>query len=764
MGLASLAGDAGGRSAATRAGPRSSNLLVDAAQVTLYVVAPLAGAALSAAGKRSHAGRPSACQDAEQQMAFELETVRNIGISAHIDSGKTTLTERILFYTDRIHAIHDVRGKDGVGAKMDSMELERERGITIQSAATFCEWKNHHINLIDTPGHVDFTVEVERALRVLDGAILVLCGVAGVQSQSITVDRQMRRYNVPRIAFVNKLDRSGANPWNVAKALREKLGLNAVMIQLPIGLEDKHEGVVDLVAMQAIYFDGDNGEVLRYADIPANLVDKANEAREEMLDAASMFSDELMEAMLEDTVTIEQVRRAIRVGVLKRELVPVMMGSAYRNKGIQPLLDAVTYFLPQPTEVENVALDMEKGDAPFPVTNDPNSPSISLAFKLEDGRYGQLTYIRIYQGRLAKGDTIINMRTGKKSKVGRLVRMHSDEMEDITKASAGDIVALFGIDCASGDTFTDGTIQATMTSMFVPEPVIKMSITPKDSKSQTNLSKALNRFSKEDPTFRTYLDKESNETIICGMGELHLDVYVERMRREYGCAVEVGKPQVAYREAITKRTEFNYLHKKQTGGSGQFGRIVGYLEPTDGENEFEFEWQVTGGNIPTEFKGAIEKGFKASLDKGRLIGFPVTDVRAVVQDGNSHAVDSSDMAFIAAAKGAFRQAYPKAGPVILEPIMKLAVEGPSEHSGQIMRTINQRRGMIIGSMEDDIFARIEAEVPLSEMFGYSTVLRSATQGTCEFTMEFAKYAPVPNEVSKALREEFASRLVLDDDE
>jgi len=697
-------------------------------------------------------------------MAFELEKVRNIGISAHIDSGKTTLTERILFYTNRIHAIHDVRGKDGVGAKMDSMELERERGITIQSAATQCDWKGHHVNIIDTPGHVDFTVEVERALRVLDGAVLVLCGVAGVQSQSITVDRQMRRYNVPRIAFVNKLDRSGANPWTVTQALRDKLGLNAVMIQIPIGSEDRLQGVIDLVTMKAIYFDGDAGEQLRFEDIPAELADKAAEQREEMLDAASMFSDDLMEAMLEESVTEAQIHAAIRKGVLLRELVPVMMGSAYKNKGIQPLLDAVTKYLPEPREVQNEALDMTKEGAPFPVDVNPEAPTIVLAFKLEDGRYGQLTYIRIYQGKLTKGDTIVNMRTGKKVKVGRLVRMHSDEMEDISKAFAGDIVALFGVDCASGDTFTDGTIEATMTSMYVPEPVIKMSIAPKDSKSQANLSKALNRFSKEDPTFRTYLDKESNETIICGMGELHLDVYVERMRREYNCQVEVGRPQVAYRETITKNTPFNYTHKKQTGGSGQYGRIVGYLEPSDEEHEFEFEWHVTGGNIPTEFKGAIEKGFQQSMDKGRLIGFPVTHIRFVVEDGASHAVDSSDMAFIAAAKGAFRQAYPKAGPVILEPVMKLAVEGPSVHSGAIMRTINQRRGMILGSQEDDVFARIEAEVPLSEMFGYSTVLRSATQGTCEFTMEFAKYAAVPNEVGKQLREEFASRLVLEDDE
>ncbi|MFT7582459.1 MAG: elongation factor G [Myxococcota bacterium] len=696
-------------------------------------------------------------------MAFDLEKVRNIGISAHIDSGKTTLTERILFYTNRIHAIHDVRGKDGVGAKMDSMELERERGITIQSAATYTDWKDNHVNIIDTPGHVDFTVEVERALRVLDGAILVLCGVSGVQSQSITVDRQMRRYNVPRIAFVNKLDRSGANPAIVTKALREKLGLNAHMIQLPIGLEDKHIGVVDLVEMQAIYFDGPNGEDLRYEEIPADMVDAAAEARENMLDAASMFSDELMMAMLEEEVTNPMIVKAIRNGVLKRELVPVMMGSAYRNKGIQPLLDGVLAYLPEPRDVVNEAISIDNDGEMFEIDVNPEAPSIILAFKLEDGRYGQLTYVRIYQGELKKGDTIYNMRTNKKVKVGRIVRMHSDEMQDIVAASAGDIVALFGVDCASGDTFTDGKINATMTSMFIPEPVIKISINPTDTKSQTNLGKALNRFTKEDPTFRTYLDKESNETIICGMGELHLEVYVERMKREYEVSVDVGRPQVAYREAIMQRGEFNYTHKKQTGGSGQYGRINGYMEPCE-EEDFEFVWKVTGGNIPTEFKSAIEKGFSQSMVKGRLIGFPVTNIRFVVEDGASHAVDSSDMAFISAAKGAFRAGYPKAKPVILEPVMKLSVEGPSEHSGAIMRTINQRRGMIVGSMEDDMFARIDAEVPLSEMFGYSTVLRSATQGTCEFSMEFEKYAQVPSETAKKLREDFGSKIKIEDDD
>jgi elongation factor G len=689
--------------------------------------------------------------------------IRNIGISAHIDSGKTTLTERILFYTDRIHAIHDVRGKDGVGAKMDSMELEKERGITIQSAATQVDWDGHHVNIIDTPGHVDFTVEVERALRVLDGAVLVLCGVAGVQSQSYTVDRQMRRYDVPRIAFVNKLDRSGANPFKVAEQLTEKLKHNAVLIQLPIGLEEGHVGVVDLVGMRALYCEGENGETIREDAIPPELQAQADEYREILLDATSMHCDVLMEAMLEGEPTVEIIQTAIRKATLSLEMTPVMMGSAYRNKGVQMLLDAVLTYLPNPTEVENHALDQANNEARVPITTDKNSALVVLAFKLEDGRYGQLTYVRIYEGTLKKGDAIFNARTGKKVKVGRLVRMHSNEMEDITEASAGDIVALFGVECASGDTFTDGTVEVSMSPMFVPEPVIKMSVTPKDKGSLGNFSKALQRFTKEDPTFRTYMDRESGQTIICGMGELHLEVYVERMKREYSCAVEVGRPQVAYRETIAKRADFNYLHKKQTGGSGQFGRILGYMEPSL-EEDFEFEWKVTGGNIPTEFKSAIEKGFKKCMEKGRLIGFPVVNMRFVVEDGASHAVDSSDTAFQSAARGAFRTCYPKAKPSILEPVMKVAVEGPGEFQGGILRTINQRRGMIVGTQDDDGFCRVEAEVPLGEMFGYSTVLRSATKGQAEFTMEFEKYATVPSEMAKQLREEFVGLIPMEDDE
>jgi len=686
-------------------------------------------------------------------MKANLNMLRNIGISAHIDSGKTTLTERILFYTQRIHAIHEVRGKDGVGAKMDSMELEKERGITIQSAATYCSWKGHAINIIDTPGHVDFTIEVERALRVLDGAVLILCSVGGVQSQSITVNRQMTRYKVPRMVFINKCDRTGANPYRVAQQVRDKLDLNAVLLQIPIGLEGDLKGVVDLVTMKAIYFEGANGEIIREAEIPAELREEAEAKREELLDAASMFSEELMEAILEGTPTEEMIRKAVRTGTLSLELVPVFMGSAYKNKGVQPMLDAVTNYLPAPRDIKNTALDLKNEEQEIFLTPDPAAPLTSLAFKLEDGRYGQLTYIRIYQGTMKKGDTIINSRDGKKVKVGRLVRMHSDEMEDIEEAVAGDIVALFGIDCASGDTFTSPDISVSMSSMHVPEPVISLAILPVDNKAQVNMSKALNRFTKEDPTFRTYVDHETNETIISGMGELHLEVYIERMKREYNAEVQVGQPQVAYRETITQRAEFNYTHKKQTGGSGQFGRVAGYMEPME-EGEYEFVDQIVGGSIPREFISSCDKGFQKSLTKGALAGAPVTGVRVAINDGASHAVDSSDVAFQLAAIGAFKEGYQKAKPVILEPIMKVAVEGPSEFQGSVMGSLNQRRGIIVGTIEEANYTSVEAEVPLSEMFGYSTVLRSLTQGKAEFTMEFATYKQVPKSVSEEIIKKF----------
>ncbi len=682
--------------------------------------------------------------------------MRNIGISAHIDSGKTTLTERVLFYCKKIHKIHEVKGKDGVGATMDSMDLERERGITIASATTAVTWADHSINIIDTPGHVDFTIEVERSLRVLDGAVLVLCSVGGVQSQTITVDRQLKRYKVPRIAFVNKLDRTGANPVKVKDQLVEKLGHNAVLMQVPIGLEGEHKGVVDLVTMKAVYFDGPDGEDVRTEEIPEELRAESARRREELLDAASMYSDELMTAVLEDRPTEELIHEAVRRGTISRELTPVFMGTAYRNKGIQPLLDAVVRYLPNPSDVTNTAIDLDADGAEIELRTDPAAPTVALAFKLEEGPYGQLTYIRIYQGSVRKGEELINVRSRLKFKVGRLVRMHADSMVDITEAAAGDIVALFGVDCASGDTIVSQGLNLSLTSIYVPDSVISLAIAPVDNASADRVAKALNRFTKEDPTFRSHVDPESNETIISGMGELHLDVYLERMKREYRAEVQTGKPQVAYREAVSQKTEFDYTHKKQTGGSGQYGRVIGYIEPNP-KGVYEFVNEVRGGRIPKEFIPSCEKGFRAVMKKGGLIGFPVIGVRVVLKDGQSHAVDSSDIAFQTAAQGAFRGIYMKAKPQILEPVMKVSVEGPTEFAGAVFGSINQRRGVIVSSVEDGMFSRVDAEVPLSEMFGYSTVLRSLTQGKAEFTMEFLKYGKVPGYVAEALRAEHDER-------
>jgi elongation factor G len=688
---------------------------------------------------------------------WEMEKVRNIGISAHIDSGKTTLTERILFYTGRIHAIHDVRGKDGVGAKMDSMELERERGITIQSAATNVFWGDTNINIIDTPGHVDFTVEVERALRVLDGAILVLCGTSGVQSQSITVDRQMRRYNVPRLAFINKLDRSGANPFRVTEQLREKLSHNAVMMQIPIGTEDAHKGVVDLITMKSYVFEGDNGEKIVEGAIPADMVDDANKYREVMLEAVSMFDDELMNKLLEgEDIPEDMVHRAVRAGTLSLELTPVFMGSAYKNRGVQLLLNAVTRYLPNPQEIDNRALDLDNEEKEVQLYTDVSKPLVALAFKLEDGRYGQLTYMRVYQGTMKKGEFIVNTTNGKKLKVPRLVKMNSDDMQDVEVAYAGDIVALFGVDCASGDTFTDGNINYAMTSMHVPDAVISLAVAPKDKSGASNFSKALQKFRKEDPTFRVHRDEESNETIISGMGELHLEVYVERMKREFGCEVVTGQPQVAYRETIGQEAIYDYTHKKQTGGSGQFAKVVGKIRPIPAEEEtnFRFNNKVVGGRIPKEYIPACEKGFQDQLAKGTLIGFPIVNVEVDLEDGAYHDVDSSEMAFKICAMAAMRQAYERAKPTALEPLMKVEVSAPEEFQGSVMGQLNQRRGMISGTNTQEGFVVVTADVPLSEMFGYSTDLRSATQGKGEFTMEFSKYAPVPRNIQDELAKKY----------
>lgn len=683
-------------------------------------------------------------------MIDDILKLRNIGISAHIDSGKTTLTERILYYTKRIFAIHEVKGKDGVGATMDSMELERERGITIASAATNCEWQGHMINIIDTPGHVDFTIEVERALRVMDGAILILCSVGGVQSQSITVDRQMNRYKVPRLAFINKCDRAGADPYRVIDQLRQRLNHNAVLMQIPIGLEDGFQGVVDLVTMKALYFEGPNGEEVCAGEIPNHILGEAKAKRDELLDAVSMFSDELMEAILDDAVNEDLIYRAVREATISRRLTPVFMGSAYKNIGVQTVLDGVNRYLPNPTEAENVALDLDHNEKEVLLQSRTDLPLVSLAFKLEVTPYGQLTYLRIYQGSLSKGNDIFITRTRKKIKVGRLIKMHADEMEDIKSAGAGDIVALFGVECQSGDTLTDGRLNYSMSSMFIPEPVISIAIKPADKLSQDNMFKALNRFTREDPTFRSYVDEESHETIISGMGELHLDVYVERMKREFKADVITGIPQVAYRESITQKALFDYTHKKQTGGSGQYGRVAGFMEPSE-NGSYEFVNQVKGGTIPTEFLPAVDKGFQSCLHKGWVIGAPVLGMKITVNDGKAHSVDSSEKAFFSAAIGAFKQAYLKASPVILEPVMKVVVEGPSGFQGNVMSSINQRRGIITSSAEDGVFTSIEAEVPLAEMFGYATTLRSLTQGKAEFTMEFARYSRVPDAIAEELK-------------
>ena len=689
-----------------------------------------------------------------------IEKVRNIGISAHIDSGKTTLSERILFYTGRIHEIHEVRGKDGVGAKMDSMDLEREKGITIQSAATYAMWGEYNINLIDTPGHVDFTIEVERSLRVLDGAILVLCSVSGVQSQSITVDRQMKRYKVPRIAFVNKMDRAGANYERVAAQLKEKLGHHPVRLQVPIGAEDRFQGLIDLIQMKAFYFDGESGETIREEAIPAEYVEKAKADRLEMIEKVAEVDDTLGELFLADAaITNEQIMAAVRRATIALKMTPVMCGSAYKNKGVQLLLNAICSFLPNPAEITNEALDQKNGEAKVILESNPDKPFVGLAFKLEDGRYGQLTYMRIYQGKVSKGDFIVNQANQKKVKVPRLVRMHSNEMNDINDARAGDIVALFGVECASGDTFTDGTVQYTMTSMFVPDAVISLAVSPKNRDAQANFSKALNRFTKEDPTFRVNRDEESGQTIIRGMGELHLEIYIERMKREYNCEVVAGKPQVAYRETISQKGEFYYTHKKQTGGSGQFARVCGYVEPlpADAVQQYEFVDDIVGGSIPREFIPACDKGFQEAIKKGSLIGFPVVGVRVVINDGAFHAVDSSEQAFKTAAIMGFREGYAAAKPIILEPMMKVEVQAPEDFQGSVVGQINQRRGTILESGTAEGYVTVVAEVPLNTMFGYSTDLRSATQGKGEFTMEFAKYSPVPRNEAEALMAQYKEK-------
>ena len=686
----------------------------------------------------------------------EIKKLRNIGIAAHIDSGKTTLSERILFFTGKIHKTVEVRSKTGDGPTMDSMDLEREKGITIQSAATYCNWKENKINLIDTPGHIDFTVEVERSLRVLDGAILVLCGVAGVQSQSTTVDRQMRRYNVPRIAFINKLDRSGANADRVVNQLEEKLGHKTVLMTMPIGLEDNFSGVVDLQLMKAVYYEGMQGENVVIKDIPPHLLEESELRRNKIIERLADFDDIIAEKFLnEEEVSTELMQTTIRRLTIGLHITPVFCGTAKRNMGIQTLLDGVIAYLPNPTERVNYGLDLDKNEEKIELKIDDSMPTVALAFKLEDGKYGQLTYMRIYQGKLKKGDFIHNMSNKKKIKINRLVRMHADEMHDIEEAGAGDIVATFGLDCASGDTFTGG-ININMTSMFIPAPVIELAVAPKSRDGEGNFSKALNRFTKEDPTFKVMRDKESGETIIRGMGELHLEIYVERMKREYNCDVIIGKPKVAYREAITKRAEFNYTHKKQTGGAGQFARVAGFIEPiaADSPNPFVFKSAIVGGVISREYIPACEKGFVAQLEEGFLIGQPFVNIHIELNDGQMHPVDSSEMAFNLASRAAMREILPKANPIILEPIMKLEVACPEEFQGNVIGQLNQRRGIITDTVNDNGFVTINAEVPLRDMFGYSTDIRGVTQGKGEFTMEFLKYVPTPKSIQEEIIKEY----------
>ena len=683
-----------------------------------------------------------------------LTNIRNIGISAHIDSGKTTLTERILFYAGRIHRMQEVKGKDG-GATMDYMELERERGITITAAATSVEWNERTINIIDTPGHVDFTIEVERSLRILDGAVLVLCAVGGVQSQSITVDRQMRRYRVPRIVFINKMDRVGADPARVVSDLETKLGHVAVPIQIPIGAGDQFTGLVDLIEMQALRFEGASGEKIVTADIPAELRDEADRARHGMLDTLSLYDDALLEAMLEDRdPSPELIHAALRRATLARDITPVLLGSAYRNKGVQRLLDAVSRYLPSPLDRVAYASDNHNEGAEITVTADPDGSVVAMAFKIVDEPFGQVTYTRVYQGTMARGTQYLNTRTGKKQRINRILRMHADDREDLDSARAGDIVALMGVDCTSGDTLCDLGVNVALERIYTVEPVVSLAIRPARSADRDPMSKALNRFMKEDPTFHVHHDEETGDTLISGMGELHLEVYVERIRREYKAQVEVGRPKVAYREAPLAASTYNYKHKKQTGGSGQYAHIVGRLVPLplDAEDDYLFENQVFGGSVPTEYISSVDKGFQMARAKGPLAGFEIIKVQMILEDGSSHSVDSSDLAFQICAREAFRQAFLAAKPALLEPIMKVEIETPTEFQGSITGDVSARRGLITGTEMKGPLTVVLAEVPLANMFGYATDLRSASQGKATFSMEFLCYRRVPVTIQEEIIE------------
>lgn len=678
------------------------------------------------------------------------------------------MSERILFYTGRVKAIHEVRGRDGVGAKMDSMELERERGITIQSAATFADWKKkengveetYHINLIDTPGHIDFTIEVERAMRVLDGAVMVLCAVSGVQSQTITVDRQMKRYNVPRISFVNKMDRMGANPFKAVEQINSKLKLAAAAIQVPIGVERELEGVVDLIEMKAIRNEGHRGVNVKVnSDIPPEVRKLAEEKRQELIEKLADVDDEIAELYLEEKEpTPLQIKTAIRRATIACKFTPVLMGSAIADRSIQPMLDAVCDYLPNPHDTPNMALDRSKNEQPVQLVPYNSLPFVGLAFKLEENPYGQLTYLRVYQGSLKKGQYLYNSRTEKKVRIPRIVRMHSEEMEDVAEIGAGEICAVFGVDCASGDTFTDGNLPYTLSSMYVPDAVMSLSIKPKRSSDADAFSKAMNRFMREDPTFRLHVDEESEETIISGMGELHLEIYVERLRREYKVDCETGKPRVAYRETITQRAEFDYLFKRQSGGPGDYAKVVGYIEPNpDHPEDNRFVNQVVGGTVPDKYIGAVGKGFMEACEKGPLLGHKVIGASMTLVDGATHVTDSSDYAFNLAAQMAFAKTFPSAGGQVLEPLMKTTISAPVEFQGNILMLMNKRGTIVDTEVGQDEFT-LTADCSLNAMFGFSTHLRAATQGKGEFSMEFSHYAPAPPHLQKELVAEYQKEL------
>jgi elongation factor G len=680
-----------------------------------------------------------------------LEKTRNIGIMAHIDAGKTTTTERILYYTGRSYKMGETH--EGA-ATMDWMVQEQERGITITSAATTAMWNDHRINVIDTPGHVDFTVEVERSLRVLDGAVAVFDGVAGVEPQSETVWRQANKYGVPRICFINKLDRLGADFFKAEESIRDRLGATTAVLQIPIGSEGNFTGVVDLVKMQGIvWHDEELGAKFDYVDIPEDLVDQANEWREKLLDVVTAFDEEILEKYIGDEeISVADLQRAIRAGTISGEIVPVLTGSAFKNKGVQPLLDAVVAYLPSPVDLPPVKGMNLKGDEELERKSSDDEPFAALAFKIVADPHGKLTYFRVYSGSLEKGGTVLNSRTGKKERVGRLVQMHANHREDIDVVYAGDIVAGIGLkDTRTGDTLCDEKSPIVLEQLEFPEPVIHVAVEPKTKADQEKLSKALSALSEEDPTFQVRTDEETGQTVISGMGELHLEVIVDRMLREFNVDASVGKPQVAYRETITQTVEnVVYTHKKQTGGSGQFAEVQITLEPTGPGGGYEFVDKITGGRIPREYIPSVDAGIQESLTAGVLAGYPTVDVRVTLTDGKYHEVDSSEMAFKIAGVMAFKEAARKAKPVLLEPIMKVEVVTPEDYLGDVMGDLSARRGRLAGTEQRGNSQVIKAEVPLSEMFGYATDLRSRTQGRATYTMQFDSYQQMPQTVQEEI--------------